>query len=69
MAVRWARAALMRPWRGRFASPDYWGIETAFLRGLFDGLRHRPIPFAKLGMPNSACSVSASKDDSADERN
>lgn len=58
MAARWVRAVVMRAWRGRSAQPDHWAFESAFLRGLLDGLRHRPVPFAKLGMSNSACSGS-----------
>lgn len=55
-AARALRAALLRVFpseptrrRGRAA----WTMEMSFLRGMLDGLRDRPIPFAELGLDDA----------------
>ncbi|OFV89224.1 MAG: hypothetical protein A3J75_07755 [Acidobacteria bacterium RBG_16_68_9] len=61
MAARWMRALLLRCWpagRGPRARGRYlWAWEAAFGRGLLDALRGRPVPFGRLGLPNSSCSA------------
>jgi len=54
-AFRLARALALRSLPGaRERGAELWAMEVMFVRGVLDGLRGRPVPFERLGMPTAA---------------